>query len=267
MNKRTKFSMSCAKRAILPLLLVFSVNTFAACLTLSPSERLENDSEPTSTEPYTDSEDTSTTTDSAGGPYSIAEGDSVTLDVSVSFAPDSGTRNVAWDLNNDSDYGDVTGEATTVDWGTLKSFGIDDDGPYPISVKVDDGHGGFTADSTLFVSNTPSMLSTTGENEIKVGEVCTLNLGAVDPGDDTIISWTINWGDGAIETVEGNPSSRTHTYNNLGFTNSILASAVDEDGTHLQNELVVASSGNDKLIWYDNTGQPRNPVHSGSSAG
>ena len=32
------------------------------------------------------------------------------------------------------------------------------------------------------------------------------------PGADTVTSWTINWGDGTIETIAGNPSSRNHTY-------------------------------------------------------
>jgi len=33
----------------------------------------------------------------------------------------------------------------------------------------------------------------------------------MDPGEDTITSWTINWGDGSIETFAGNPASINHT--------------------------------------------------------
>ena len=51
----------------------------------------------------------------------------------------------------------------------------------------------------------------------------------------------INWGDGTIDTVAGNPSSVTHTYHRAGFTSSILAAATDDDGTFLQNDLFVPS--------------------------
>ena len=74
----------------------------------------------------------------AGGPYAIAEGDSVDLDASASSDPNSDPLTFAWDLNNDSVYGDVTGETPTVTWATLVSFGIDDDGSYPISVDPGD---------------------------------------------------------------------------------------------------------------------------------
>jgi uncharacterized repeat protein (TIGR01451 family) len=187
----------------------------------------------------------------AGGPYGIDEGSSVALDASSSSDPDGDPLTYAWDLNNDAVFGDVTGATPTVSWATLVSFGIDDDGTYPIAVEVDDGLGGTdTAASTIVVSNIPPTLTTTGGSYTFIGEVYTLNLSATDPGDDTITSWTINWGDGSIVTYAGNPASVTHTYNNLGFTSNIIASASDEDGTYLQNDLVVASGNNDMINWY-----------------
>ncbi|MDH3770798.1 MAG: NHL repeat-containing protein, partial [Nitrospirota bacterium] len=93
----------------------------------------------------------------------------------------------------------------------------------------------------LTVNNVAPTLTATGAATATSGSSYTLNLSASDPGDDTIGGWTINWGDGTIDTVAGNPPSVTHTYTNLGFTNNILASATDEDGTFLQNDLVVGS--------------------------
>jgi streptogramin lyase len=192
----------------------------------------------------------------AGGPYTIAEGDSINLDASASN-PDSLALTYSWDINNDLVFGDVTGVSPTLTWVQLQSFGIDDDGVHPISVEVSGGLGGpDTESATITVTNVAPTLTTTGLATVEGGALFTLNLNAIDPGNDTVTSWTINWGDGTIETIAGAPSSATHTYTNLGFTYDILASAVDEDGTYLQNELLVASNTNDNVERYDTTGSP-----------
>ena len=59
-----------------------------------------------------------------------------------------------------------------------------------------------------------------------------------DPGGDTISSWEINWGDGDIETVQGNPGSVPHRFDG-DATYTITARATDEDGTYDANELVI----------------------------
>ena len=195
-------------------------------------------------------------TAAAGGPYVINEGDSLNLVGSASSDPDTDPLTYAWDLDNDGNFGEV-GEPTTetpaVSWATLQSFGIDDDGVYTIGVEVSDGKGGLdTATTTITVNNVAPTLSTTGTGNATANSLYTLNLGATDPGNDTIASWTINWGDGTIEAITGNPASVTHTYTTtaIGFTYNILASASDEDGTYFQNELLVASSNNDSVIRY-----------------
>jgi VCBS repeat-containing protein len=195
-------------------------------------------------------------TANAGGAYVTTEGSAVNLIGSASSDPDSDPLTYAWDLDNDGYFGEV-GEPTTVSptvsWATLQSFGINDDtgGPYTIALRVDDGKGGVhTATTTVIVNNAAPVLSTTGSGTVTAGSSYTLNLSASDPGADTISSWTINWGDGSIETIAGNPTSATHTYNAAGFTYNILASATDEDGTYLQNELLVASGKNDRVLRY-----------------
>ncbi len=170
----------------------------------------------------------------------IDEGASVTLDGSGSSDPDGDSLSYAWDLDNDGTYGDVTGINPTVDWATLKNHGIDDDGSYTIGLQVDDGNGGVaTTTAVLTVNNVAPTLTVSGDPQAWAGVSYTLNLAATDPGNDTITGWTINWGDGQIETLSGNPASASHVYSNTGFTNNILVSATDEDNAagYLHNDL------------------------------
>lgn len=194
----------------------------------------------------------STPTADAGGPYNIAEGDSLNLDASASSDPDTDPLTYRWDLDNDGNFGEPgepTTETPTVDWATLQTYGIDDDGVYTIGLRVDDGRGGIdTTTTTLTVTNVAPTLSTTGTGSVTAGGTYTLNLSASDFGEDTITSWTVNWGDGNIESFVGNPASVNHTYATGGFTYNILASATDEDGTFLQNELIVAAYSDDSVF-------------------
>lgn len=184
-----------------------------------------------------------------GGPYAINEGDSLALDASGSSDPDGDPLYYAWDLDNDGVYDDVTGETPTVAWSELQSHGIVDDGTYTIAVLVRDGTGGVDwTTTTLTVSDTPPTLITTGDTVYKVGRAYTLDLSVIDPGDDTITGWTINWGDGTIETLAGNPATATHTYAQAGFTYNTLASATNEEGTFLQNQLLVPSEVQDSIF-------------------
>ncbi len=192
----------------------------------------------------------------AGGPYTIDEGDSLVINASASSDPDPDTLTYTWDLDGDGQFDDASGVNPTVTWATLNAMTnpINDDGSYTVAVRVDDGQGGVTTDSAaLTVNNVAPTLTTTGAATIASGNSYTLNLSASDPGDDTISGWTINWGDGTIDTVAGNPPSVTHTYTNTGLTFNILASATDEDGTFLQNELLVPRYTADSIFRFEET--------------
>ena len=185
----------------------------------------------------------------AGSPYVITEGASINLDGSSSSDPDGDVLNFLWDLNNDGSYGDVVGENPIIDWVTLQSFGINDNDIHTIGLQVNDGKGGTdNTTTTITVNKSPPVLITTGSATVEQGAVYTLNLMAIDSGTDTISSWTVNWGDGAMETFVGNPTSVTHTYTNGGFTYNILASATDEDGTYLQNQLLIPDFSRDSIL-------------------
>ncbi|WP_158222671.1 DUF4347 domain-containing protein [Rhodopirellula sp. MGV] len=192
---------------------------------------------------------------SAGAPYTIAEGDSLTVNGSNSTDSDGDTLTYAWDLDNDGVFGE-TGEPTTaiatISWATLQSFGIDDDGTYTIGLQVDDGKGGVaTQTATVTVNNTAPVVTATGASSVLQGNAYTLNLSAVDPGDDTVSSWRVDWGDGTITVYSGASTTVTHTYAVEGLTHNILVSATDEDGLWYQGDVFVGGEASNPITRYD----------------
>lgn len=81
-----------------------------------------------------------------------------------------------------------------------------------------------------------------GDNEINEGETFNLSIGpAIDPGDDTIVAYEIDWGDGSpVEFFAGDPltsaSTQSHLYED-GLANpsrTIKVNVLDEDGTWME---------------------------------
>ena len=140
----------------------------------------------------------------------------------------------------DIDWGDGTTESQLVPWGE-QSFSASHqymDGPegavaeYAISVTiVDSGEEADTSTTSVAVINVAPVLTIGGAATANAGGTFTLELASEDPGDDTITSWAIDWGDGYIETVPGNPPATTHVYSQPDTTYFITATASDEDGT------------------------------------
>ncbi len=165
----------------------------------------------------------------------------------------------AWDLDNDGNYGEPgepSTESPVVDWATLVNHGIDDNGTYTIGLQVDDGQGGVvTTTTTVTVNNVAPTLNVSGAASVVAGTDFTLNLSDTDPGDDAITEWIINWGDGTIDTLAGDPTSATHTYAQEGFTYNITVSATDEDGTWTESDLIVGNwvVGSQDLHRFDGT--------------
>ncbi|MEZ6122866.1 MAG: PKD domain-containing protein [Planctomycetaceae bacterium] len=195
---------------------------------------------------------------SHGGAYTINEGDALNLDASGTTDPDGDTLTYRWDLNNDATYDIVTTSATTTPlWSALSSYGIDDDGVYTIGLQVDDGNGGIvTTSTTVTVNNVVPTLTATGATTVGGDQTYTLTLTDVDPGNDTISSWIVNWGDGSIDTYVGDPSSVTHVYSNdlAGLTFNISVSAIDEDGQYFEANLLAPAYGGDYVNEYDGFG-------------
>ena len=89
-----------------------------------------------------------------------------------------------------------------------------------------EGSGATIHDET--VSNVAPTLSLGGSGGTE-GSPLVLTLGASDPGNDHLISWMINWGDGAQTPLAGTATSASHTYADNKIYN-IVVTANDEDG-------------------------------------
>jgi RHS repeat-associated protein/uncharacterized delta-60 repeat protein len=95
------------------------------------------------------------------------------------------------------------------------------------------------------VRNVVPTLLLTGPGTINEGQDYTLNLGAHDPGADTLQEWIINWGDGSTQPVAGDTTTVSHVYNihqvSLRSTHyAITAVAADEDGRYSATGPVVS---------------------------
>ena len=207
----------------------------------------------------------------AGGPHVIREGEELILDASFSFDPDTGTSvdlTIAWDLNNDGTYEITSTDKTaTFTWAELVAQSIDDDGIYQIALRVTDPDGNSSVDVfDLTVENAAPTSVINGGQALGTGTedvVYSITIDATDPGDDLITHWWIDWGDGTRELVEA-AATYEHTYTR-GGTYNILTAAVDEDGTHLQNDVAVPSFTNDGSVFIFDGSSGRQTAQFGAS--
>ena len=126
--------------------------------------------------------------------------------------------------------------------GDVLSFTPIDDGVYVFSYTVTDAAGNSAVDTvTVTALNVEPTLTLSGDASVNEGATYTLYLSSSDPGDDTIIKWTITWGDGAVEEFAGNPASVTHVYADGPNDYVISATATDEDGTYAAGNTVAVS--------------------------
>lgn len=164
-----------------------------------------------------------------GGDASVDEGVAYALDLS---ATDPGADSIShWFVN----WGDGTHEDAAGPTATL-SHTYPDDGTVSIEVVAVDDDGIYRASRTIDVLNVAPTLLMAGNSAIDEGGIYVLGLARVsDPGDDTIESWTIDWGDGSDpETVAGAIGAVSHLYADDSGAGPlrITATATDEDGTY-----------------------------------
>jgi hypothetical protein len=89
------------------------------------------------------------------------------------------------------------------------------------------------------INDVPPTLRVGGLGAVYKGVEYVLSLSATDVGNDTVGAWSINWGDGTADEVDGAADSAKHVYL-AGGTYTVLASAVDEDGRYAADALQVA---------------------------
>lgn len=145
-----------------------------------------------------------------------------------------------------STYRLVWGDGTTTDVAAASlasnrvvTHSFADDGTMQVQLQLVDEDGTHNAGLTsVNVSNVAPQMSLSGAATATEGRAYTLTLGSVtDPGRDTVQSYTVDWGDGSVQTLAASelPANRqwTHTYADQGAV-QIRASLRDDDGTWSQ---------------------------------
>ena len=112
---------------------------------------------------------------------------------------------------------------------------------YTVQASAADNVGTYSASNSVAVAvaHVPPTLAISGAASVNEQSTYTLNLSGSDL--HTILSWSINWGDGTIQPVNGNPSSVTHAYSSGPNAYTILASATDNAGTYSAGNSVAVS--------------------------
>jgi hypothetical protein len=179
-------------------------------------------------------------TASAGGPYTIREGDGLTLQASGSD-PDGDALGYTWDLNGDGQFGDASGAAVSLSWSDLVAAGIGDDGTHQISVRVSDGLFSVDASATLVIENvSPAIesVSTTAASvgDARPGQTVSVSAAFADLGLLDVHTATIDWGDGqqSSATISGGTVSGSHVYRQGGVYQVTLSVADDDGGADTQ---------------------------------
>lgn len=105
-------------------------------------------------------------------------------------------------------------------------------GTYYVAIESFGSYGdiGQYSVSGTIVSSAPSVF-VSGAASVNEGSPFTLNLAASHYG-HTFTAWSVDWGDGSVDTIMGNPSTATHTYADGPNAYVIHATATDDTGTY-----------------------------------
>jgi hypothetical protein len=188
---------------------------------------------------------------SAGGPYTISEGQSLTLDGSATAAPGTQLLGIAWDLNGDGYYADAVDESVTyptttatsqptVTWAELEALGLTHAGTYPIGMQVFTTTGAFYAFTTLVIDATRPVIdvNTGAGGSANVGEPYTIGFSPTFPGDEQPTGFVVNWGDGTSTTLPSDATTATHVYTKVG-TDQLTVSVMDVNGATTSPEQTI----------------------------
>jgi uncharacterized repeat protein (TIGR01451 family) len=198
----------------------------------------------------------------AGGPYTVVEGEAVTLDGSASYDPDGGVLTFEWDFDADGDFDDATGPAPSFD-------GVDGPADIMVSLRVVDGAGLIDTDTAIVrvVNRDPEATASVASRTVQysdaveamsfsasdvradtpevVGREFSLDGGSFQPGlphglelradgcavlSSTICGWTV---DGTADVAPGTYTLRVSIADDDGGTDSVdlFVTVVAEDAT------------------------------------
>lgn len=163
----------------------------------------------------------------AGGPYAVNEGDSLTLTANGSD-PNGDPLTYAWDLDNNGSF-ETVGQSVNFSAANL-------DGPTSATVGVrgtDSGGLAATAQTTIAVLNVaPTVTAAFQATNVSCGaNNATLTVSFSDPGSADTQTALIDWGDGSSQVVDPalSPLTLTHTFA-LAGSYSATVTVTDDDG-------------------------------------
>ena len=162
----------------------------------------------------------------AGGPYTVAEGSTVTVSASSDDA-DGDTLTYAWDLDNDGEFDDATGQSASFSAATI-------DGPATrtIRVRVSDGEVLTVDEATVTVTNVAPTATFNAPASVFAGFPFTLSLtNATDaaPADRPGLTYAFDCGDGSGYGAFGASNTASCPTTFIG-TRSVGGKVSDDDG-------------------------------------
>jgi uncharacterized delta-60 repeat protein len=131
------------------------------------------------------------------------------------------------------EWGD--GSSEELDLGLGLSFAAshryEDPATYQVRITPHDDAPGTSQTATVLVMDVPPSLSIAGERDAAAGTEYVLELRGREGQDEAITSWTIDWGDGSVQTLEGNPDEARHTYADDGSYRILAWAMLDGERT------------------------------------
>ena len=162
----------------------------------------------------------------ANGPYFGVEGSSVTFNSAGTADPEGDPLTYLWT------FGDGVTSTTQNPTHTYS-----DNGVYPVTLSVDDGHGPVTVNTTATITNAnPVPTASVANASVTCGQLASFTGTFTDAGIiDQTWTWSIGWGDGSPVTTGSNalmatPITAAHNYATNAGTFSITLTVTDKDG-------------------------------------
>ncbi|MGD9127535.1 MAG: Ig-like domain-containing protein, partial [Planctomycetia bacterium] len=136
-------------------------------------------------------------------------------------------ENVTWAMGDVNQDGKIDGSDVTI---------IADNWQAGVNTDIPD-------EDLLPIENVAPTLEISSPASAVVGAEYVLSLRAIDPGDDAVSQWVINWGDGsALAYASGDATFVTHPYTTAN-NYTIQIQATDEDGTYNTSHTAVIVDG------------------------
>ncbi len=184
----------------------------------------------------------------AGGPYTLNEGEGLTVTAGAATDPDGDVVSYSWDINGDGTFGDEFG-GTATDGGRTLTFTAGQlaflglgDGPQSVTatVRASDGSASATATADVTVSNlAPTVTTFNVPDNVVAGSAVASSVSATDPAgsfDPITYAWTATLNGTTVASGSGTSFSFTPT--EAGSYTVTLTATDGDGGTDTRSEIV-----------------------------